>query len=60
MEKKNLFIGLGGSGKSTFKKMILYAVNNPKKPEFIVVDCSDYKKDTFNSNNIPMEENINE
>ena len=55
-----MFIGLGGSGKSTFKKMILDAVNNPKKPKLIVVDCSGYKKDIFNSNNIPMEEKTNE
>lgn len=60
MKKKNLLVGLGGAGKSAFNKMILDYVINPKKPEFIVVDCSEHKNDTLNSNNIPMEENTNE
>lgn len=60
MGKKNLLVGLGGAGKSAFNKMILDYVINLKKLELIVVDCPDCKKDTLNSNNIPMEENTNE
>lgn len=60
MEKNNLFIGLGGVGKTTLRKILLQSVEEPQEPKFVIIDCSDSKDNELDSENIHMEEKTNE
>ena len=60
MEKNNLFIGLGGVGKSTLSKILLHSVEEPQEPKFVIIDCSDIKDNERDSENIRMEAKTNE
>lgn len=60
MEKSNLFIGLGGVGKSTFNKILLKTAEEPQVPKFVIVESSDMKNIELDSENKHMEEKTNE
>lgn len=60
MDDNKLFVGLGGAGKTIFKKMMPHAIYEPEKPVCIVVDCSDIKDNVVDSYDKCMEEKINE
>lgn len=57
MEKNNLFIVLGGVGKSTFSKIMLKTAEEPQKPKFVIIKSSDIKNINENKH---MEEKTNE
>lgn len=56
MEKNNLFIGLGGVGKSTLSKIMLKTAEKPQEPKFVFIESSDIN----NIENKHMEEKTNE
>lgn len=60
MEKNNLFIGLGGVGKTTFSKNMLQSTEEPQEPKFVIIDCFNSKDNELDSENIHMEEKTNE
>lgn len=60
MEKNNLFIGLGGVGKTTLRKILLQSVEEPQEPKFVIIESSDIKNIEPDSENKHMEEKTNE
>lgn len=60
MEKNNLFIGLGGAGKSTFSKIMLKTAEELQEPKFVIIESSDIKNIKLDSENKHMEDTTNE
>lgn len=55
MKKNNLFIRLGGVGKTTFNKIMVQPADESEEPEFVIIDYFDIKDIELDSKNIHME-----
>ena len=55
MEKNNLFIGLGGVGKTTLRKILLQSEEEPQEPKFVIIESSDIKNIEPDSENKHMD-----